>query len=136
MNTDHAPLEAAAGSTGSTRRLIGEFIALFYGQRAIRTAMERYMAEDYVQHNPGIADGREAAIVALETSMARPDLHLDIQRVLVDGEFALIHLHAWRDGERGGSVMDMYRFEDGKVVEHWDVIQQVPEQAANPHPFF
>jgi predicted SnoaL-like aldol condensation-catalyzing enzyme len=122
--------------SAETRSVIEPFLELFYSRRAIREAMERYVVDDYVQHNPGIADGREAAIEALATSLARPDLHLDVQRVLVDGPYAMIHLHAWRDGERGGSVMDLYRVEDGKIVEHWDVIQQVPEHAANPHPFF
>lgn len=122
--------------SAETRAVIEPFLELFYGRRAIREAMERYVVEDYVQHNPGIADGREAAIAALEASLARSDLHLDVQRLLVDGPYAMIHLHAWRDGERGGSVMDLYRVEDGRIVEHWDVIQQVPEHAANPHPFF
>jgi predicted SnoaL-like aldol condensation-catalyzing enzyme len=115
--------------------VVEPFLELFYGRRAIRQAMETYVAVGYIQHNPGIADGREAAIDALQT-LERPDLHLDIQRVLVDGPYAMVHLHAWRDGERGGSVMDLYRVEDGLIVEHWDVIQQVPEQAANPHPLF
>ncbi|HAM45691.1 MAG TPA: polyketide cyclase [Propionibacteriaceae bacterium] len=123
-------------SSEATRGVIEPFVELFYGQRAIRAAMEAYVTNDYVQHNPGVADGREAAIVALEASIAGSDLHLDIQRVLVDGSFAVIHLHAWRDGQRGGSVVDMYRIEDGLIVEHWDVIQQVPESAANPHPMF
>lgn len=122
--------------SAETRSVMEPFLELFYGRRAIREAMERHVVEDYVQHNPGIADGRAAAIAALETSLARPDLHLDIQRVLVDGPYAMVHLHAWRDGERGGSVMDLYRVEHGRIVEHWDVIQQVPEHAANPHPFF
>jgi len=118
------------------RSIVADFVRLFYGERRIRQAMETWVRPDYVQHNPGIADGREAAIAALEDSLADPSLHLDVERVLVDGDFAVIHLHAWRDGERGGAVMDLYRLEEGRIVEHWDVIQQIGEDSANPHPFF
>lgn len=123
-------------TSASTQRLMATFVPMFYGDRAIRAALERCAVADYVQHNPGVVDGRDAAIAALEHSLADPTLHLDVHRILVDGPFALIHLHAWKDGERGGSVMDLYRVEGDFIVEHWDVIQQIPVATANPHPFF
>lgn len=120
----------------ATRQVMEPFIELFYRERAIRQAMEQFVSEDYVQHNPGIADGRDAAVAALEQSLSRSDLHLDVLRILTDGPYAMIHLHAWREGEFGGSVMDLYRVDSGRIVEHWDVIQQVPQTAANDHPLF
>jgi predicted SnoaL-like aldol condensation-catalyzing enzyme len=81
----------------------------------VRAAFERHVAVAYIQHNPNIADGRDAAISALEP----------------------IHVHA-RSGpdERGGAVADLYRIADGLIVEHWDVLQSIPEATANDHPMF
>jgi predicted SnoaL-like aldol condensation-catalyzing enzyme len=60
-----------------------------------------------------------------------------IKRILVDSDMAVIHVHAIPNpGARGASVFDMYRLQDGKIVEHWDVIQPLPEISANDHPMF
>jgi predicted SnoaL-like aldol condensation-catalyzing enzyme len=123
--------------TQSNRKVLLDFVDLFYRQRRVREAFERHVADAYIQHNPNILDGREAAIIKLEPLFGSPDSSFDIQRILVDGEFGVIHLHGRRSrGERGGSVVDLYRLDGGKIVEHWDVMQPVPESAVNPRPMF
>ena len=133
-------LGAARGPASETERnraVVKDFARLFYAEKNVRAAFETYVVPDYVQHNPGIADGRAAAIAALEPKFSRPAARFTIQRILVDGEFAMIHLHGQPDSaSRGGAVADIYRLKDGKIVEHWDVLQPVPETAANPHPMF
>jgi predicted SnoaL-like aldol condensation-catalyzing enzyme len=119
------------------RAVIEDFVELFYRRRDVRAAFERHVATDYIQHNPGIADGRDAAIAALEPKFSSPGFSADIKLVLVDGEYAAIHLHARSEpGERGGAVADLYRLADRRIVEHWDVLQPVPETSANDHPMF
>ena len=119
------------------RRILLDFIELFYHQRKVRLAFERHVAADYIQHNPNIQDGREAAIIALEPLFGSPDASFEIHRILVDGDLAAIHLHGRRSAQAlGGAVVDLYRFADGKIVEHWDVLQSIPETAVNPHPMF
>jgi predicted SnoaL-like aldol condensation-catalyzing enzyme len=119
------------------RAVIEDFVELFYRRRDVRAAFERHVAPDYIQHNPGIADGRDAAITALEPKFSSPGFSTDIKLVLVDGDHAAIHLHARRaPGERGGAVADLYRLAGGRIVEHWDVLQPVPESSANDHPMF
>lgn len=131
-----APASAKAAHPDN-RAIIKHFARLFYTERKVKQAFETYVAPNYVQHNPGIADGRDAAVAALADMFADPAKHFTIEQVLVDGDMAVIHVHAIpTPGSHGASVFDMYRMKDGKIVEHWDAIQLVPEKAANSHPMF
>ena len=123
-----------AARTAATRAVITDFACLFYLERDVRRAFETFVAPGYIQHNPGISDGRDAAIAALTPMFSDPDFHADLKRVLADGDYGVIHLHGYRDDERGGAVMDLYRVDGGRIVEHWDVIQPIPETAQNDHP--
>jgi predicted SnoaL-like aldol condensation-catalyzing enzyme len=119
------------------RAIVTDFARLFYTERNVRAAFETYVARDYTQHNPGIVDGREAAVALLDPMFSQPGREFRIKQIIVDGDMAVIHVHAIPSpGERGASVFDMYRLEGGKIVEHWDAIQPVPETSANPHPMF
>ncbi len=119
------------------RAVIEDFATLFYERRDVRAAFEKHVAPDYIQHNPGIADGREAAIEALEPMFSRKGARFEVKRILVDGDLAAIHLFGQGDpATRGAAVADFYRLENGKIVEHWDVLQPMPETSANAHPMF
>jgi predicted SnoaL-like aldol condensation-catalyzing enzyme len=123
--------------TETNRAIVSRFVDLFYRQKQVRAAFEAYVAKDYIQHNPEIADGREAAVLALEPMFSKPTFMTDVKRIIVDGDIAVVHLYARSaPEERGGSVMDMFRLKNGKIVEHWDVLQTIPEKSANPHPMF
>lgn len=128
---------SASAPAPDNRAIITDFARLFYTEREVRTAFETYVAPDYVQHNPGIADGREEAVAALAPMFADRVKTFQIKRILVDGDMAVIHVHVKPTPDsRGASVFDMYRLKDGRIVEHWDAIQPVPEKSANPHPMF
>lgn len=119
------------------RRIVEDFARIFYAEKDVKRAFETYVAPDYIQHNPGIADGRAAAVAALAPMFARPDSRFDVKRILVDGDLAVIHLHGRGDASTAGAaVADIYRLSDGKIVEHWDIIQPMPTSSANPHPMF
>ncbi len=119
------------------RTIVTDFARLFYTERDVSSAFERYVVPDYIQHNPGIPDGRTAAVAALSPMFAQPGRVFAIKRILVDGDMAVIHIHAIPSpGARGASVFDMYRLKNGRIVEHWDAIQPVPAQAKNAHPMF
>jgi predicted SnoaL-like aldol condensation-catalyzing enzyme len=128
---------ASEPAAPDNRAIVTDFARLFYTERNVRAAFETYVAPDYTQHNPGIADGREAAVALLDPMFSQAGREFRIMQILVDGDMAVIHVHAIPSpGERGASVFDMYRLEAGKIVEHWDAIQAVPETSANPHPMF
>lgn len=125
------------GTTEKNREIVTEFARLFYTERDVREAFETFVADEYIQHNPGLEDGRAAAVAALAPMFSEPGRKFEIKRILVDGNIAVIHVHAIpKPGERGAAVFDMYRMEEGRIVEHWDAIQPVPENSANKHPMF
>lgn len=127
----------ALSETERNRRTITEFAALMYGRKDVRRAFETFVADAYVQHNPGLPDGRAAALEPLATMFANAGFRPDVQRIVVDGDMAVLHIRVESpSAKNGAAVVDMYRLKDGKVVEHWDVIQLVPEKSANPHPMF
>ncbi|OED08201.1 nuclear transport factor 2 family protein [Burkholderia sp. A2] len=97
-----------------------------------------YVGDRYVQHNPNAADGRDGfrKFVAFLRD-TYPQSHSEIKRSFVDGDYVILHVHAVRElGTRGSAIMDIFRLEHGKIVEHWDVNQPVPEQAANGNTMF
>ena len=119
------------------RAIVSDFARLFYTERNVSAAFEAHVSEHYIQHNPGLPDGREPAIVALTPKFAKDGASFEIKRILIDGDMAVIHVHVRPEpASRGAAVVDMYRLEKGKIVEHWDVIQPVPEQSQNAHPMF
>ena len=101
-------------------------------------AASAYLGDVYRQHNPLAADGPEGLKAFL--AFAKENLStfkVEFKRVLADGDFVIVHAHARANpDDRGSAVMDIFRVENGKVVEHWDVIQPIPEKAMNNNTMF
>ncbi|RFA08158.1 hypothetical protein B7R54_02190 [Subtercola boreus] len=113
------------------------FCDLFYTQKRVRAAFDFLVSPDYIQHNPGLPDGPEPAIVGLTPKFdGSPDSRFDIQRIIVDGDLAMVHVRASGPDRADTAVADIYRFENGRIVEHWDVLQAVPESPVSAHPMF
>jgi predicted SnoaL-like aldol condensation-catalyzing enzyme len=97
-----------------------------------------YVGNRYVQHNPGAADGPDGFrkfIGFLRETF--PNSHSEIKRSFVDGDYVILHVHAVREpGTRGNAIIDIFKLEDGKIVEHWDVVQPIPENPANNNTMF
>jgi len=123
--------------TEGNRLLIADFAEIFYHERDVRRAFEKCVSADqYIQHNPTIVDGREAAITALHDKFAHPNARFEIKKILVDEDLAVVHVRAFPSGGKEAAVADFYRIQDGKIVEHWDVLQLVPEVAQNANTMF
>ena len=122
--------------TGRNRALVAAFAHRFYDLRDVRGAFDRYVAPGYIQHNPAIADGRDAAIAALSPMFSGRNAHFEVKRIIVDGPYAVIHLHGTSDAGPGGAVADIYRIAHGRIVEHWDVLEPIAPATVNPHPYF
>ncbi|WP_422109817.1 nuclear transport factor 2 family protein [Bradyrhizobium elkanii] len=97
-----------------------------------------YVGNRYVQHNPGAADGPEGFRKFIGFLREKfPNSRSEIKRSFVDGDYVILHVHAVREpGTRGNAIIDIFRLEDGKIVEHWDVVQPVPETPANGNTMF
>jgi predicted SnoaL-like aldol condensation-catalyzing enzyme len=109
-----------------------------FNDRKPADAVEEYGGPHYIQHNPQAADGFEAFIgFVLGFAEQFPQMSLEIKRAVADGDLVATHsLLKTSPEDRGTAVADFFRLEDGKIVEHWDVLQPVPESAANDHPMF
>lgn len=99
----------------------------------------KYLGADYKQHNPLVADGKEGFKAFLNMLKKEfPQAHSEVKRVFADGNYVIIHVHSIRvPNTPGRAIFDCFRFDDqGKVVEHWDAIQDIPVKAANSNGMF
>jgi len=101
-------------------------------------AITDHLGDRYIQHNPQAPDGAEAFKGFVTWLRGEyPNLTLDVKRVIAEGDIVVTHSHlVLEPGTPGRALADFFRVEDGKVVEHWDVIQEIPETSANPNGMF
>ena len=101
-------------------------------------AASQYLGSEYKQHNPTAADGPKGLRGFIDFLKARyPEQRGEIKRVIAEGNLVVLHVHSTRgDGTPGRAIVDIFRVDEGKVVEHWDVIQDIPAEPANSNGMF
>jgi predicted SnoaL-like aldol condensation-catalyzing enzyme len=120
------------------KQVVTRFMTTLYVDKKVREAFETWVDPGYIQHNPMAESGRDAAVGFLEPFFAQhPDISYSIKRIIADGKLVAVHSHgSFAPGDRGIAVVDILRVEGCKVMEHWDVVQSVPEKAANSNGMF
>lgn len=116
----------------STRQVAERFIQLFYVEDNPTDAFTCWMHPDYIQHNPNAPTGRDATLAMMQAGMEKfPHLTHDVKRVVWgDADLVAVHFHFMREPDtRGHAIVDILRVDNGYIVEHWDVMQEVPDPA-------
>jgi predicted SnoaL-like aldol condensation-catalyzing enzyme len=126
-----------SSSLEANKKAVQEFYDFVINKKDFESA-RKYMGDRYKQHNPLVADGPEglkAFIEFLKTNF--PDARSEIKRIFADGDYVILHVHSIRPPNmRGRAIIEIFRLENGKIDEHWDVIQEIPEESANPNGMF
>jgi predicted SnoaL-like aldol condensation-catalyzing enzyme len=122
----------------SAKEMVTAFYKMVFYDHKVADAFKTHVGASYRQHNPLVPDGIEPSVAFLSKRFeTNPQALNEIKRVIADGDLVAVHVHSrLNDADRGRAIVDIFRVENGKIVEHWDVIQPVPENAQNNNTMF
>lgn len=131
------PSRAAEGATETNKRAVLAFYEAGLNRKNYAEAA-RFLGERYVQHNPTSDDGRQGFARFVTFLRANyPDAHSTVRQSFADGDFVILHvLEKLHPADRGTAIVDIFRLERGRIVEHWDVKQPIPDHTANRNGMF
>jgi predicted SnoaL-like aldol condensation-catalyzing enzyme len=146
-----ACLLASCASNGALRAMRAQqntavvlaFLDTVFNKHEVEQAFRLYVGASYRQHNPNVPDGVDGAVRALTkyTHEIYPELRQEVKRTVAQGDLVAVHSryvpgNAERERGTGAAAVDIFRVEHGKIVEHWDVLQNIPEKSANDNSMF
>jgi predicted SnoaL-like aldol condensation-catalyzing enzyme len=121
----------------NNKKVVAEFYEAAINRKDFEAAA-KFLGPRYIQHNPNAADGPEG--LKAFTNFLRekfPDSRSEVKHIFADGDYVIQHVHSVRvPGSRGSAIINIFKLENGKIVEHWDVIQEIPEKSANANTMF
>ncbi|KYG70656.1 hypothetical protein AZI85_01590 [Bdellovibrio bacteriovorus] len=122
----------------ANKKVVTEFYELAFNKHKPTEAAKKYIGDKYIQHNPHVPNGAAAFYNYFEGYFKEnPKSHVKIYRAIADGDLVALHLHSKKDEkDLGRAIVDIFRVENGKIVEHFDVVQPVPAETANGNTMF
>jgi predicted SnoaL-like aldol condensation-catalyzing enzyme len=125
-------------NTAKNKEIVRAFYDLAFNQKQPEEAVKRYAGSYYRQHNPNAADGTEPFVGFVKwLTGSNPHLRIEFKRLIAEEDLVVVHSHNVAvPGTTGKAVIDIFRLEDGKIVEHWDVVQEIPPASKNDNTMF
>ncbi len=118
------------------KKLVADFFTLAFVNKKVEEAFNRYVGDTYIQHCPDFLD-KKSTIESLAKIFSNPKIEVSIKRVIAENDLVVIHLHSKNSPEDAGeAIIEIFRVDNGKIVEHWGVMQSVPEKSANYNTMF
>jgi predicted SnoaL-like aldol condensation-catalyzing enzyme len=127
----------SASQEASNKAAVLAFYEAALNRKEFTTA-SRFLGPTYKQHNPKAADGMDGFRLFIENMKANwPQSHSEIKQAFVDGDYVILHVHKIPEPKgRGVAIIDIFRLSKGKIVEHWDVTQEIPEYTVSGNSMF
>jgi predicted SnoaL-like aldol condensation-catalyzing enzyme len=122
----------------NNKKTVHDFYEMAVNEHLPALAAKMYIGDRYIQHHPGVPDGADAFCRYFETFFHEyPNYQVEIKHIVAEGDLVVLHLHGRKnEQDRGRAIVDIFRLESGKIIEHWDVIQDVPEMPAGGNTMF
>lgn len=142
MKESQARVESARAmptlqTSDQNKALVRDFYARAFVRKEPEAAAKSFLGDRYTQHNPSAADGADAFVAFAKGLIgASPTLKVEIKRVIAEANLVVVHSRFETAPGKASAVMDIFRVEGGRIVEHWDVSQDVPATAANENTMF
>lgn len=135
LNMQIKSLKDSLNQNALNKKMVADFYQALFGDKN-QAVIDQYIADTYIQHNPSLPDGREALKKGVAVWFkGQPKDTVDVRHLGADGNFVYIHTKS-KMGNKTYSILDIFRLENGKIAEHWDIMQEVPAKSANAHPMF
>lgn len=140
-NTRHihsSELTNTSNLSEQNKKIVVDFYEGVFLKHQVAAYADRYIGDQYIQHNPNVPDGKMPFVNFFTQKFNHnPQAKNVIKKAIAEGNLVVLHVHSTEnDSDRGRAIIDIFRVENGKIVEHWDVIQNIPEKSQNSNTMF